>query len=454
MPLQPGIFTRIVLESLLALRSCSCPHHAGIIASIALSLSPALCRRCPPHCAGIHPPCHAGIFALVTPHIAASILNWCLLSPTAVVTCWGMWHCCCLLVIADGFVPFTGSLHSDMAFDGPANVALVSLPALRWHPCPHVASIIVSIALLLLPMLHRRCCPPCAGIFALVLLTLPISLHPHCRQHRKLASAQSQCSRNPLAYVTLSPFSSSLPVVLLLYLESSIVTGPLANAVLASLLVLHWRPSPRRAGVIASIALLLLLALRWHHCLHLTGVFALVALALPPLLPLHCHQHCKLASAQPQRSCDMSTYMALSSWSFSFPVALLSYPASFHGHFAFDGPTNAALASLPVLCFATRAGVIASIAPLLLPVLHRHCCPHCAGIVTLVTPALLPASQTGICPVMMQLRHNAGEALLLRTLSSPMASLLYTALVHRDLAFEGLAKAAITFSLALRLCLA
>jgi hypothetical protein len=34
--MRPGIFTRIVLASLLALHWCSCPHHAGLIASIAL----------------------------------------------------------------------------------------------------------------------------------------------------------------------------------------------------------------------------------------------------------------------------------------------------------------------------------------------------------------------------------------------------------------------------------
>jgi hypothetical protein len=55
MPLQPGIFTRIVLASLLALRWCSRPHHTGIVACIALSLLLALCQRRPPCCVGISP---------------------------------------------------------------------------------------------------------------------------------------------------------------------------------------------------------------------------------------------------------------------------------------------------------------------------------------------------------------------------------------------------------------
>jgi hypothetical protein len=54
-PSQPGIFPRIVQAFFLALHWCSCPHHAGIIARIALSLLPALCRHCPPCCTGISP---------------------------------------------------------------------------------------------------------------------------------------------------------------------------------------------------------------------------------------------------------------------------------------------------------------------------------------------------------------------------------------------------------------
>jgi hypothetical protein len=86
-------------------------------------------------------------------------------------------------------LPTPASLHGNLAFNGPVNAALASLPALHWRPCPHVAGIIASIALLSLLALHRRCCPRRAGILALVLLASSILLHPRCRQHRELASA-------------------------------------------------------------------------------------------------------------------------------------------------------------------------------------------------------------------------------------------------------------------------
>jgi hypothetical protein len=43
---------------------------------------------------------------------------------------------------------------------------------------------------------------------------------------------------------------------------------------------------------------------------------------------------------------------------------------------------------------------------------------------------------------MMQSQHVAGEASLSRSSSSPVASLLYRASAHGDLAFNGLTKAA------------
>ncbi len=46
---------------------------------------------------------------------------------------------------------------------------------------------------------------------------------------------------------------------------------------------------------------------------------------------------------------------------------------------------------------------------------------------------------------MMQSQHIAGEALLSRSLLLPMALLLYPASAHSNLAFDGLAKAAMAF---------
>jgi hypothetical protein len=104
-PSQPGIFTRILLASLLVSRLCSCPHCAG----------PALHCHCCRRYAGVialvaraSPPCCTGIFSLAAPRIAASISNWCLPSPAAVAACWRMWRCCRLLAIANGFVAVPG----------------------------------------------------------------------------------------------------------------------------------------------------------------------------------------------------------------------------------------------------------------------------------------------------------------------------------------------------------
>jgi hypothetical protein len=152
----------------------------------------------------------------------------------------------------------------------------------------------------------------------------------------------------------------------------------------------HWCLCQCCAGILACIELASLQALRCHHCqlctvvvasidwrccLPLAGIFALIVLASPPLLPPHWRQHCKLASAQPQRSHDTSTYVALLSWSFSLPVALLPYPVLFHGNFAFNGQTNAALTSLPALCLQHALASLSA--------LCRCCCRHYAGIVAL-----------------------------------------------------------------------
>jgi hypothetical protein len=172
-------------------------------------------------------------------------------------------------------------------------------------------------------------------------------------------------------------WSSSLPVASLLYPASFYgdlaFDGP-ADAALASLPAVCWRPCPHCAGIIANIALLSLPALRRRHCPCCAGAFALVALALLPPLPLRCPQHCKLASAQSRSSCNTRWHH--------------------HQHCAV---------------------VIARVAPASLSLSCRHLCPYHTGVVALVTPALPPASQSGICPVMMQSRQVASEASLLHS---------------------------------------
>jgi hypothetical protein len=162
---------------------------------------------------------------------------------------------------------------------------------------------------------------------------------------------------------------------------------------------------PHCAGVIASIVLSsLLLAIHRRHCPRHVGAFALVALVLLPLLLSRCCQHRELASAQSQSSRDTR-------WRHC----------------------------------QHRAIVVAGVVPTSLPSSRGCLCPCPAGVAALGIPVLPPAPQTGLWPVMMQPRHIAGEALLSRSLLLPVASLLYPALVHSNLAFDGLAKAAMAF---------
>jgi hypothetical protein len=88
-----------------------------------------------------------------------------------------------------------------------------------------------------------------------------------------------------------------------------------------------------------------------------------------------------------------------------------------------------------------HAVVVAGIALALSPLLCWRCHPCYICVAASI--------KTGICPVMTQVRHVAGEALFPRSSLLPVASSLYTALVHCNLAFDGLAKAVMAFSLAL-----
>ncbi len=91
---------------------------------------------------------------------------------------------------------YLGSFHHPFASDGLAEALLVSLLALCLHPWLHCTSVINNIALLLLPVLRQHHFPCCVGAFVLVALPLLPTLPLRCRQHRELASAQAQSSRN------------------------------------------------------------------------------------------------------------------------------------------------------------------------------------------------------------------------------------------------------------------
>jgi hypothetical protein len=174
---------------------------------------------------------------------------------------------------------------------------MASLPACCWHHCKHCTVIVARVAPALLPLLHGHLFLCLAGIVNLVAPMLLPALQTG------VCPVQSSC--NTLVYMTLLPFSLSLPVVLLLYL---------------ALFHSYWALGQCSAGASAAVALVSLLTCCWHHCQHPTVV-------------------------------------------------------------------------------------VASIAPVLLPLLHGRLSPCHVGIVNCILPALLPALQTGICQVTTQLQH-------------------------------------------------
>ncbi len=144
----------------------------------------------------------------------------------------------------------------------------------------------------------------------------------------------------------------------------------------------HWRCCQLQAVLVAGVAPALLLkwpskvqlvprwhlpALRWRFarialaslpalcccpcCWHCTGIIAIIAWALLPLSRWHCCPRCLCIAA------------SIGNWHL---------------------PSHNAV--------ATRAGIIASIAPLLLQALCRHRCPFCTGVFTFVALALPPSA--------------------------------------------------------------
>ncbi len=139
MPWRPGIFTRLVLASLLALRWCSCPHHAGFIASIALSLSPALCQHCPPRRVGI-----------------STLLHW-RFSPRRPL------HCCQRFNLL--------SAQSCRSRDMSAYVVLLLSPRHRqWLCCRPRRHSTATWPSMVRPMQHWHLFRHCAGVLAPMLL--------------------------------------------------------------------------------------------------------------------------------------------------------------------------------------------------------------------------------------------------------------------------------------------
>jgi hypothetical protein len=310
---------------------CCLHHHCqpcmGICALIALDSSPTLHPRCHKHCklASTLSRCNRDTSAYV-----ASLL--CSFFSSVVV------------VAVTSAVPWQLGSHVQ--------------PILRWWFCRCCTGVIARVVLASLQALHCQC-RHCAGVVTNVALASLTSLLWHCSHPRKLATAHPRHSHDTSVCVASLSWSLSSPVASSPYLAS--FHGPFASdgpaeAVLVSLPALCLHPW------LHCIAPLLLPVLCRHHFPCCVGVFVLVALALLPSSPLCCRQHCELASAQAQSSCN---------------------PRWRHCQH--------------------RALVVANVAPAPSPSLCRCLCPGHTGVAALGTPSLLPASQTGICPVMMQL---------------------------------------------------
>jgi hypothetical protein len=269
--------------------------------------------------------------------------------------------------------------HSDLASAGPVDAALVSLPALCWRPWPHCTGVITNLTLSLLPPLRQHHCLCCVSAFAPVVLAL-LPLSPlHCRQHSKLASAQSQNSCN-----------------------------------------MRWHHCQHRAIDVAGVAPALFPLLRRCLCPCCAGVATLSAPALPPasqtgICPVMTQSQHVLGEA----SLSCST---------SLPVASLLYPALAHSNFGLwqSGKGSDCVFLVLHWCPLSHcAGIIASIKLFLLPVLHQRCCQvglqrsgRCRAGVCRSCVCVLPASRwhhcqhcavahvAGIVPASLPLSHG------------------------------------------------
>jgi hypothetical protein len=179
---------KATLASLPVLHWHPCLHHAGIIASITLSLLPALCcchcRRCTVvvaflllaplpslrlHCRLCHP------------RIGASIANWCLPNHDAAATHLCMWCCPCGHFPCPW--PFCHTQHCSTA-TLPSMVQLMQ----RWHLCrccacntrwchrQHCAVVVAGVAPALLPS-SRWHCHPCYTRVAVSITNWHLFIH-------------------------------------------------------------------------------------------------------------------------------------------------------------------------------------------------------------------------------------------------------------------------------------
>jgi hypothetical protein len=276
---------------------------------------------------------------------------------------------------------------------------------LCWRPWPYCTRVITNLTLSLLPPLRQHHCLCCVGAFAPVALAL-LPLSPlHCRQHSKLASAQSQNSCN-----------------------------------------MHWCHCQHRAIGVAGVAPALFPLLRRCLCPCCAGVATLSAPALPPASQTGI---CPVMT-QSQHVLGEASLSCLT----SLPVALLLYPASAHSNYGlwqsgkgsdcifFFGVALVSSLALRWRHCQHQAFLVASVAPAMLPSWPSKvrpmprwrlpelclrfariplaslpalcccpCCRHCAGIIALVTWALLPLLRWHLCPFLGQQKIGSASAL-------------------------------------------
>jgi hypothetical protein len=331
-----GVLGCIALASLQALRCCCYRCCAGIVTHVALASLPSLCWLCSQHCklASAQPRGSHDTF------VCMASSSWSLSLPVA-------------------SLPYPALFHGDLAFDGLADAALAS--------CRHCADVLARIVPASLPALRCCCCRHCIGVIALAAQApLPL-LRWHCcprcllrcRQHCKLASAQSRSSRNTC-----------------------------------------WHHCQHCAVVVAGVAPTLLPSLRRHLCPHCAGVVPLITPTLPP--------------ASQTGACPVMTQLqhlaseALLSRSLLLPMALLLYPALVHSN-----RPSTVWPRQRWLFLALRwrphphcTGIIASVELSLLPVLRPHCCQiglrrsgQCSAGVCRRCAGVSPALRWGHCQV-------------------------------------------------------
>ncbi len=161
----------------LALRWCPCPHRTGIIASIKLSLLPALRRHC----------CRVGLRR--SGWCRAGVCRRC--AGVSPALCWR--HCQhCAVVLVAGVLP--ASLPLSRGCFCPCRAGIVALvafalpPALQTGVCPVTKQ--SQHALASLPASRHCCCRRCAGIVALVArASSPLSRWRRHPWHTRVASS-------------------------------------------------------------------------------------------------------------------------------------------------------------------------------------------------------------------------------------------------------------------------